>query len=151
MSFLKFRTPIQAEDFKMAQKIYVGNMNYATTEETLKNLFSQYGEVVSVTVIKDKFTEQSKGFGFVEMTDEEAANTAIATLNGKELEGRRIRVNVAEEKPRNGGFRPRGNFNRGEGNFNRNRGERPEGGYNRDRGFNRDRGERNFNREDYRY
>ena len=114
MSFLKFRTPIQAEDFKMAQKIYVGNMNYATTEETLKNLFSQYGEVVSVTVIKDKFTEQSKGFGFVEMTDEEAANTAIATLNGKELEGRRIRVNVAEEKPRNGGFRPRGNFNRGE-------------------------------------
>jgi RNA recognition motif-containing protein len=126
----------------MAQKIYVGNMNYATTEETLKNLFSQYGEVVSATVIKDKFTEQSKGFGFVEMADGEAANTAIATLNGKELDGRRIRVNVAEEKPRNGGFRPRGNFNR-------DRGERGEGGY-------RPRGERNFNREDrnrddYRY
>lgn len=119
-------------------------MNYATTEETLKNLFSQYGEVVSTTVIKDKFTEQSKGFGFVEMADEEAANTAIATLNGKELDGRRIRVNVAEEKPRNGGFRPRGNFNR-------DRGERGEGGYNRDRGFNRDRGERNFNREDRNY
>ena len=126
----------------MAQKIYVGNMNYATTEETLKNLFSQYGEVVSATVIKDKFTEQSKGFGFVEMSDEEAANSAIATLNGKELEGRRIRVNVAEEKPRNGGFRPRGNFNRG---------ERPEGGYNRNRGYNRDREERNFNREDRNY
>ncbi len=126
----------------MAQKIYVGNMNYATTEETLKNLFSQYGEVVSATVIKDKFTEQSKGFGFVEMSDEEAANSAIATLNGKELEGRRIRVNVAEEKPRNGGFRPRGNFNRG---------ERPEGGYNRDRGYNRNREERNFNREDRNY
>ncbi|MBO4704291.1 MAG: RNA-binding protein [Spirochaetaceae bacterium] len=126
----------------MAQKIYVGNMNYATTEETLKNLFSQYGEVVSATVIKDKFTEQSKGFGFVEMADGEAANTAIATLNGKELDGRRIRVNVAEEKPRNGGFRPRGNFNRDRGN-------RGEGGY-------RPRGERNFNREDrnrddYRY
>ncbi|MBO4508646.1 MAG: RNA-binding protein [Spirochaetaceae bacterium] len=126
----------------MAQKIYVGNMNYATTEETLKNLFSQYGEVVSATVIKDKFTEQSKGFGFVEMSDGEAANTAIATLNGKELDGRRIRVNVAEEKPRNGGFRPRGNFNRDRGN-------RGEGGY-------RPRGERNFNREDrnrddYRY
>ena len=117
-------------------------MNYATTEETLKNLFSQYGEVVSATVIKDKFTEQSKGFGFVEMADGEAANTAIATLNGKELDGRRIRVNVAEEKPRNGGFRPRGNFNRDRGN-------RGEGGY-------RPRGERNFNREDrnrddYRY
>ena len=126
----------------MAQKIYVGNMNYATTEETLKDLFSQYGEVVSATIIKDKFTEQSKGFGFVEMTEEEAANTAIATLNGKELDGRRIRVNVAEEKPRNGGFRPRGNFNRdrGEGGY-RNRGE---GGY-------RPRGERNFNREDKNY
>ena len=127
-------------------------MNYATTEETLKNLFSQYGEVVSVTIIKDKFTEQSKGFGFVEMADDEASNTAIATLNGKELEGRRIRVSIAEEKPRNGGFRPRGDFNRdrGERSFNR------EGGYNHDRGYNRDRGEggfrprgeRNFNRED---
>ncbi|MCR4713696.1 MAG: RNA-binding protein [Treponemataceae bacterium] len=137
----------------MAQKIYVGNMNYATTEETLKNLFAQYGEVISVTVIKDRFTEQSKGFGFVEMADDEASNTAIATLNGKELEGRRIRVSIAEEKPRNGGFKPRGEFNRnrGERNFNR------EGGYNRERSFNRDRGERNFNKEnrnnrdDYRY
>jgi len=132
-------------------------MNYATTDETLKNLFAQYGEVTSATVIKDRFTEQSKGFGFVEMADDEASNTAIATLNGKELEGRRIRVSIAEERPRNGGFRPRGNFNRGEGNFNRDRGERREGGYNRERNFNRERGERNFNKEnrnsrdDYRY
>jgi len=116
----------------MAQKIYVGNMNYATTEETLKNLFSQYGEVVSATVIKDRYTEQSKGFGFIEMAEEEAANTAISTLNGKELEGRRIRVSIAEERPRNGGFKPRGNFNRDRG----------------DRGYGRDRGERNFNRDD---
>jgi len=113
------------EDFLMAQKIYVGNMNYATTEETLSSLFSQYGEVVSAVVIKDRYTEQSKGFGFIEMSDAQAAEAAIATLNGKEVEGRRIRVNAAEDKPRT--QRPRGNFggNR-EGGFNNNRGN---GGY----------------------
>ena len=63
----------------MAQKIYVGNMNYATTEETLSSLFSQYGEVVSAVVIKDRYTEQSKGFGFIEMSDAQAAEAAIAT------------------------------------------------------------------------
>ena len=119
-------------------------MNYATTAETLTSLFSQYGEVVSATVIKDRFTEQSKGFGFVEMSDDAAAETAIAALNGKELEGRRLRVNVAEERPR--GDRPRRDFNR-EGGYNRgnreggfNRGNR-EGGYNRggDRGYGRPR------------
>ena len=83
----------------MAQKIYVGNMNYATTEDALTSLFSQYGEVVSAVVIKDRYTDQSKGFGFVEMTDAEAADAAIATLNGKDLDGRKLRVNIAE-KPR---------------------------------------------------
>ena len=84
----------------MAQKIYVGNLNYATTEEGLANLFGAYGEVVSAVVIKDKFTNRSKGFGFVEMADEGAAQNAIAELNEKEFEGRRLRVNVAQEKPR---------------------------------------------------
>ena len=84
----------------MAQKIYVGNLNYATTEEGLTNLFGAYGEVVSTAVIKDKFTNRSKGFGFVEMADESAAQNAIAELNEKEFEGRRLRVNVAQEKPR---------------------------------------------------
>lgn len=93
----------------MSKKIYVGNLNYATNEDTLSSLFSQYGEVVSTSVIKDRNTQQSKGFGFVEMADESAADAAIATLNGKEVDGRRVRVNVAEEKPR----RPR--FNRDEG------------------------------------
>ena len=83
----------------MAQKIYVGNLNYATTEEGLANLFGAYGEVVSTAVIKDKFTNRSKGFGFVEMADESAAQNAIAELNEKEFEGRRLRVNVAQEKP----------------------------------------------------
>ena len=118
-------TKARQEDFLMAQKIYVGNMNYATTEDALTSLFSQYGEVVSAVVIKDRYTDQSKGFGFVEMTDAEAADAAIATLNGKDLDGRKLRVNIAEEKPRNS--RPRGNFggNHG-GGYNRYR----QGGYN---------------------
>ena len=70
----------------MAQKIYVGNLNYATTEEGLANLFGAYGEVVSTAVIKDKFTNRSKGFGFVEMADESAAQNAIAELNEKEFD-----------------------------------------------------------------
>ena len=94
----------------MAKKIYVGNLAYSTNEETLQGLFGQYGEIASVAVIKDRFSNQSKGFGFVEMADEDAADAAIATLNGKEVDGRRIRVNVAENKPRDS--RPRGNFNR---------------------------------------
>jgi RNA recognition motif-containing protein len=94
----------------MAQKIYVGNLSYNTTDDTLTNIFSQYGEVVSAVIIKDRYTEQSKGFGFVEMSDPSAAQDAIANLNGKELDGRRVRVNVAEDKPR--GPRPRGDFGR---------------------------------------
>lgn len=93
----------------MSQKIYVGNMNYATTEAALTNLFGQYGEVVSSTIIKDRYTQQSKGFGFVEMADAQAAEAAIATLNNQEFEGRRLRVNVAENKPRES--RPRYNNN----------------------------------------
>ena len=95
----------------MSKKIYVGNLNYATTEDTLSSLFSQYGEVVSSVIIKDRYTEQSKGFGFIEMADDSAADAAIATLNGKEVDGRRVRVNVAEDKPR----RPRFNHENGGG------------------------------------
>jgi len=84
----------------MSQKIYVGNLNYATTEESLSDLFANYGNVVSAVIIKDKFSNRSKGFGFVEMSDEQAGAAAIAALNEKEFEGRRLRVNVAQEKPR---------------------------------------------------
>ncbi len=98
----------------MSQKIYVGNMNYATTEQALSNLFSQYGEVLSSSIIKDRYTQQSKGFGFIEMADAQAAEAAIATLNNQEFEGRRLRVNVAENKPRE--FRPRYNDRGGYGN-----------------------------------
>ena len=82
----------------MAKKIYVGNLSYSTTEETLKNQFSQFGEVLSVSIIMDKVTEKSKGFGFVEMEDDAAADSAIATINQKEIDGRRVRVSEATER-----------------------------------------------------
>ncbi|MDR1785470.1 MAG: RNA-binding protein [Spirochaetaceae bacterium] len=93
----------------MAQKIYVGNLSYGTTEEKLTSIFSQYGEVLSSVIIKDRFTDQSKGFGFVEMVEADAANAAIEALNGKDLDGRRVRVNIAEDRPRNS-RPPRDNF-----------------------------------------
>lgn len=80
------------------KRIYIGNMNFSTTEESIKNLFSKYGDIDSVEIIKDKYTEQSKGFGFVEMSDDDAEK-AISALNGKDFEGRRIRVNFAQEMP----------------------------------------------------
>ena len=81
-----FSTAKVNKDLSMPQKIYVGNLNYATTEEGLSALFGNYGEVVSAIVIKDKFSNRSKGFGFVEMADNNAAQTAIAELNEKEFE-----------------------------------------------------------------
>ncbi len=82
----------------MSKKLYVGNLAYVTTEDTLKEIFSQYGEVISATVIKDRDTQKSKGFGFVELADDSAAKDAISSLSGREVDGRKIRVNEAEEK-----------------------------------------------------
>jgi RNA recognition motif-containing protein len=84
----------------MAKKIYVGNMNYNTNEDTLRQLFAQYGEVASVNVITDRYTGRAKGFGFVEMSSEDAARAAMAALNGKEVDGRQLKVNEANDKPR---------------------------------------------------
>lgn len=83
--------------------IYVSNLGYAVQDADLSQLFSGYGQVTSAKVILDKMTNQSRGFGFVEMTDDTAANTAIAELNGKTVDGRAIKVSEArprEEKPR---------------------------------------------------
>ncbi len=89
----------------MSKKIYVGNLNYDTTETQLNELFSGYGTVVSANIITDKFTDRSKGFGFVEMEDDAAAEEAISSLNGTELGGRQLKVNEAhEKKPRNRRF-----------------------------------------------
>lgn len=94
----------------MAKKIYVGNISFSTTESGLSNLFSQYGEVESVNVVMDRVTGRSKGFAFVEMADDAAAQSAIQALDGKEFEGRQLRVSEALDKPRssgNYGDRPR--------------------------------------------
>ncbi|MFH0819527.1 MAG: RNA-binding protein [bacterium] len=91
----------------MAKKLYVGGLSYNTNENTLKETFSQAGAVESVTIIIDKMSGRSKGFGFVEMTSDEEAQKAIEMLNGKELDGRTITVNEArplESRPRQGGF-----------------------------------------------
>jgi len=86
----------------MAKKLYVGGLSYQTTEDSLKAAFAAAGTVVSAVVIKDKFSGQSKGFGFVEMSTDEEANAAIEMWNEKELDGRTVRVNEArpmEERP----------------------------------------------------
>ncbi|MCS7249712.1 MAG: RNA-binding protein [candidate division WOR-3 bacterium] len=76
----------------MSKTLYVGNVAYNVTEEMLNNLFSQYGRVISVKIIVDKFTNRPRGFAFVEMNNDEEANNAISGLNGKNLEGRNLVV-----------------------------------------------------------
>ena len=75
--------------------IYVGNLNYQITEDELKNVFSAYGDVVSVKLISDRETGRAKGFGFVEMADDQAGENAIQDLEGKEVKGRTMRVSKA--------------------------------------------------------
>jgi RNA recognition motif-containing protein len=75
--------------------IYAGNLNYNLSEEELEKVFEEYGEVTSVKIIRDKYTDQSKGFGFIEMADDAAAQKAIDELNGSEVKGRELRVNQA--------------------------------------------------------
>ncbi len=84
----------------MGKKIYVGNLNYRTTAEGLQGLFSRYGDVAGVTIVSDRETQQPRGFAFVEMATEDGASQAITDLDGKEFEGRRLRVNEAVNKPR---------------------------------------------------
>ena len=88
--------------------IYVGNLSWAMTDEDLNSLFSQYGTVTSAKILKEKNTGRSKGFGFVEMEDEEAAKTAIATLNENEVQGRKLIVNESQPRPEGGGYKKSG-------------------------------------------
>ena len=95
----------------MTKKLFVGGISYETTEDTLKETFSSAGTVESATIIVDKISGRSKGFGFVEMSSEEEAKKAIEMLNGKELDGKNITVNEARpmesRPPREGGFQRR--------------------------------------------
>jgi len=91
--------------------IYVGNLSYGVTEEDLKEAFESFGEVETVKIIKDRYSGESKGFGFVEMPDRAGAEAAIDGLDGTELKGRTIKVNKARpraEGRRGGGGRPGG-------------------------------------------
>ncbi len=87
----------------VGKKLYVGNLSYSVTSQSLEDLFAEFGEVRSAEVIQDRETGRSKGFGFVEMVDEKAANDAISNLNEKEVEGRRIAVNEARPREDRGG------------------------------------------------
>lgn len=95
----------------MAKKLFVGGLSYDTTEDTLRNAFAESGEVTSATIITDRMTGRSKGFGFVEMAKDEEAVAAIAKWHDQELDGRRVTVNEARPMQE----RPRGNFDRGGG------------------------------------
>lgn len=103
------------------KKLYVGNLSYNVTDEELAQLFAAYGEVVSAKIIRDKFDDSSKGFGFVEMADDNAAMQAMEALDGNETQGRALRVNEAREKSESGGGNRGGGGGGGRGGFNRGR------------------------------
>lgn len=102
-------------------KLYVGNLNYDTTEDEIKNFFSEKGiEPISVVLILDKYTGRSKGFGFVEVQSETILQQAVEALNGQELNGRKLTVNKANpprERTGHFGFRDRGGFGGRKGGF----------------------------------
>jgi len=84
-------------------KIYIGNMSFDTTEDTVRQAFETYGEITSVNLISDRDTGRPKGFGFVEMANDEQARAAIAGLNGTDMGGRTVNVNEARPRPEGGG------------------------------------------------
>jgi RNA recognition motif-containing protein len=121
----------EVEEESMASKLYIGGLSYSTTSEGLREFFAQSGNVLSATVITDRFSGQSRGFGFVEMASAEEAQNAISQLNGRELDGRRITVEVSNPQgPRTGGGRPGGGGGRPGGG-----GRGPGGGGGRESGY----------------
>ena len=116
--------------FSFIMNIFCGSLPFSLTEAELRNLFEAHGEITSVKIITDRATGRSKGFGFVEMPEDEEANAAIEALNGSDVGGRNIVVNKAEERRENN--RGGGNFrggNRGGYNKGGNRGAGQRGGY----------------------
>ncbi len=120
--------------------IYVGNLSWNLKDQDLSNLFASHGEVVSAKIVTDKFTNRSKGFGFVEMANDDQAQAAIAALNGSEVDGRNIVVNESRPKPEGGGgggFKKKSFGGGGGGGYKGGGGggyKKGGGGYNRDRG-----------------
>ncbi|MBN8860390.1 MAG: RNA-binding protein [Sphingobacteriales bacterium] len=119
--------------------LYVGNLSWTMTEDDLRNLFEQYGTVNSLKIVKDRETGRSKGFGFVEMENDSEAQNALSSLYDKEILGRKIVINEAQERPAKsggggGGFKKR-SFGGGGGGYNKGGGggyrDRDRGGYNK--------------------
>jgi RNA recognition motif-containing protein len=116
--------------------IYIGNLSRETTEDDLRQAFEPFGQVESATIVKDRFSGESRGFGFVEMPTKSEAQTAIEEMNGKDLQGRAINVNEAHPKVARGGSGGRGGGgSRGRGG--RRGGHKPGGFGGRDRGRSR--------------
>ena len=95
--------------------IYVGNLSFDVNEEDLRKAFEEFGKIASVNLIKDKYSGQSRGFGFVEMSDKAEAQSAVKSLNGKELKGRALSVNEARPRSEGRGGSGRGGGHRGQG------------------------------------
>jgi RNA recognition motif-containing protein len=87
----------------LSKKLYVGNLPFSTTESDLRRLFEPHGTIDSISVVMDRETGRPRGFAFVEMSDASSASAAIQTLDGRELDGRAMRVNEANERPAGGG------------------------------------------------
>ena len=100
----------------MTQKLFVGGIAFATTSERLREAFAASGTVVSATVVTDRDTGQSRGFGFVEMSTVEEANQAVQALNGRDLDGRSLKVEISKPKT-SGGGNGRGGFGGGGGSW----------------------------------
>jgi RNA recognition motif-containing protein len=127
----------------LKMNIYVGNLSWNLKDQDLSNLFASHGEVTSAKIVTDKFTNRSKGFGFVEMANDDQAQAAIAALNGTEVDGRNIVVNESRPKPEGGGgggFKKRSFGNGGGGGGYKGGGSSGGGGGFKKGGFNRDRG-----------
>jgi RNA recognition motif-containing protein len=103
----------------MAQKLFIGGLSFSTPTERLRELFEQIDGVQTVTIVTDRDTGQSRGFGFVEVATAEAANDAVAKLNGTQLDGRALRVEISKPSaPRNdGAYRSRGGSGSGRGRW----------------------------------
>ena len=110
----------------MGTRLYVGNLSFSSTNETIREAFSRLGEVTDVHIVTDRATGQSRGFGFVTMGTPAEAQKAIEAMNGATLDGRPLRVNEAEERPQRGGFGGGGGHGGGGGGGDRRRG--PGGG-----------------------
>ncbi len=99
----------------MSMKLYVGNLSFNTSQQDLNELFGTVGTVESTNIIEDRETGRSRGFGFVEMSSKEEGNTAIEQLNGKEIDGRELKVNEAKPQENRGGGGGRGGYGGGGG------------------------------------